>query len=410
MIEGRDIICFSNDWDGDPLSKKHIMTRLARKNRVLWVNSIGNRRPTLSLHDLRRVWKKVGDSARGSRSGEPNITVHSPLVLPFYGSRAARWFSRRQLRSGLLRVCRRLKFRDVITWTFAPSSADVAGTLGEEIVLYHCVDEFSEFDGVDRDALLEMERRLLAKAHLVVVSSSHLYESKSRHNPETHLVTHGVDTEHFRRACDPGAVVPGEVARLPRPVVGFFGLIAHWVDLRLIRHLATARPEWSFVLIGKTVADCGGLNRLANVHFLGRRMYSDLPSYCKGFDAAIVPFEVNELTLAANPLKLREYLAAGLPVVSTALPEAEKFSRLVRIARTYDEFLRHLDAVMAEGRTGPRLEASRSMEPESWDEKVEALSRLVSEALRAESRVRPSYGDGGAKLSNLADGSSLYAR
>ena len=203
MIEGNDIICFSNDWDGDPLSKKHIALRLARENRVLWVNSTGNRNPTASVRDLRRAWKKLRQYFQGCRSVATNIFVFSPLVIPFHGNRAARWLNRRLLRWSLRRACRKLGFQNPITWTFVPSSADVVGSLGERLVIYHCVDEFSKFTGTDETAILEMERGLMEKADMVVVSSSRLYETKCRYNPNTFLVTHGVDVAHFRTACLP---------------------------------------------------------------------------------------------------------------------------------------------------------------------------------------------------------------
>lgn len=378
MIEGNDIICFSNDWDGDPLSKKHIVLRLAQKNRVLWVNSTGNRNPTATVRDLRRAWKKLRQFAGGCRSVANNITVFSPLVIPFHGNRAARWINVRLLRWSLRRACRKLGFRDPITWTFVPSSADVAGTLGERMVIYHCVDEFSKFTGTDESAILTMERGLMAKADMVVVSSSRLLETKRAHNPNTFLVTHGVDVAHFRHACLPETIVPADCANLKGPIIGFFGLIADWVDLEVVRYLAEARPEWSFLLIGEVQTDTTALSQYDNVHILGRRSYESLAAYCKAFDVAILPFVVNELTVAANPLKLREYLAAGLPVVATPLPEVLKLSAFVRLAPTPREYLQQIEALLAEGRRGPDPAVSRLMERESWDEKVEELSDIVT--------------------------------
>src|SRR5262249_13010882 len=145
----------------------------------------------------------------------------------------------------------RFGFRHPITWSFLPSSADVVGTLGEELVVYHCVDEFSEFSGSDRAAILELEGRLIAKADLQIVSSRRLYEAKRPQHPSTFLVTHGVDVTHFRRACRTETAVPADLARIPRPVVGFYGLVADWVDVELVAEAARSRPDWSFVLIGK---------------------------------------------------------------------------------------------------------------------------------------------------------------
>jgi glycosyltransferase involved in cell wall biosynthesis len=387
MLEGTDIVCFSNDWDGDPLSKKHIVRRLARKNRILWVNSLGNRNPQASVHDFRRAWSKLTEFARGCRQVDENIFVFSPLVIPFHGSTLARRVNRTLLAWELRRVLSSLGFRNPVTWTFVPSSADVVGRLGERLIVYHCVDEFSEFAGTNRTAILEMERRLLGKSNLVIVSSGRLHETKRSYNPNTVLVTHGVDVAHFRTACYPSLPAPRDCAGLPRPVIGFFGLLAEWVDLELIRDLALARPAWSFVLIGKVQTDFSPVARLPNVRLLGRRDYADLPSYCRAFDVALLPFAVNELTLAANPLKIREYLAAGLPVVSTALPEVERFTGLVRLARSRESFLKEIEAALAH--PPPRLAVSQRMDGESWDAKVEELSKLVAGALSAPGKQRP---------------------
>jgi glycosyltransferase involved in cell wall biosynthesis len=379
MIEGNDIICFSNDWDGDPLSKKHIALRFARKNRVLWVNSTGNRNPTASVRDLRRVWKKLWQFCRGCRPVAKNIHVFSPLVIPFHGNRAARWINRRLLAWSLRRACRKLGFQKPITWSFVPSSADVAGSLRERLVVYHCVDEYAQFTGTNQTAILDLERRLLERADLVVVSSSRLYETKHRSNPNTFLVTHGVDVAHFRNACLKETAPPQDCRELRHPVIGFFGLIADWVDLEIVRYLAVSRPGWSLLLIGEVQADTSALRELPNVHILGRRPYQSLPAYCKAFDVAILPFVVNELTLAANPLKLREYLAAGLPVVATPLPEVQKLAGLVRTATTGKDFLHQIEALLKEGKRGPDLAVSRRMDSESWDEKVEELSGLIAD-------------------------------
>jgi glycosyltransferase involved in cell wall biosynthesis len=306
-----------------------------------------------------------------------NISLFCPLVIPFHGSRFARWVNRKVLLWSLRRICRKLGFARPITLTFVPSSADVAGSLGERILIYYCVDEYSEFTGTDRAAMLDMERRLMEKSDLVIVSASRLHETKQRYNSNTLLITHGVDVTHFRKACLAETPIPIECSGLPHPVIGFFGLIADWVDLEVIRSLACARPEWSFVLIGESRTDTSDLKQLPNIHLLGRRSYEDLPGYCKAFDAAILPFLVNELTIAANPLKLREYLAAGLPVVATPLPEIQKLGHLVHLAGSPAEYLAQLETLFKAGNHGPRLDRSLSMDTESWDGKVEQLSTLI---------------------------------
>jgi len=218
----------------------------------------------------------------------------------------------------------------------------------------------------------------MEKSDLVVVSASRLYDTKRASNPNTALLTHGVDVDHFRTACFEATPVPEDAATLAGPVIGFYGLIEDWVDLEVIRHMATARPAWSFLLIGEIKTDTSALRSLPNVHLPGRRRYQSLPGYCKKFDIAVLPFVWNELTLAANPLKLREYLAAGLPVVATPLPEVQKLGELIRLAKTPEEFLEQCDALLDAGRRGPDLAVSRQMDSESWDGKVELLSELIT--------------------------------
>jgi glycosyltransferase involved in cell wall biosynthesis len=383
MIEGHDIVCFCNDWAGDPLSKKQIVTRLARKNRILWVNSTGNRNPTVSAHDFRRVWKKLKDFGQGCRQVAENIHVFSPLVIPFHGSRAARAFNRWFYAWCLRRACRQLHFHRPLVLTFVPSSADVVDAVDPQLVIYYCVDEYSQFSGANKEAILAMERKLIEKSGLVIVSAGRLLESKRRYNPSTHLITHGVDVLHFRKACYANTEIPPDCPK-GRPLIGFFGLIEDWVDLGLIREMALARPTWSFVLIGEVRADTSPLADLVNVHLLGRRSYHSLPAYCRAFDVAILPFAWNELTLAANPLKLREYLAAGLPVVSTPLPEVQRLGKVVHLAGTSAEYVRTIDGLLASGRRGSRLADSLRMDAESWDEKVEQLSEYMEASLSDE--------------------------
>jgi glycosyltransferase involved in cell wall biosynthesis len=312
----------------------------------LWINGVGNRNPTVSARDIRRIAKKIWQFWLGCRQVEENIFVFTPIVIPFHGSRVARWINRRFYRWSIRRAAAKLHFRKPITWTYAPSCAEVAGSLGERLIVYHCVDDFSKFTGAKKAGIAALERQLLDKSDLVVVSSNALLDSKRRSHPDTVFVPHGVDYDHFRKACSAETPVPEECRALRTPVIGFFGLVADWVDLSVFRYLASERPEWSLVLVGEIQTDVTSLRELPNIHLLGRRNYQALPAYSKAFSVAILPFVVSELTLAANPLKMREYLAAGLPVVATPLPEVKKLRHLLRLADTPQEFFRQITGLL----------------------------------------------------------------
>jgi glycosyltransferase involved in cell wall biosynthesis len=369
-LRGRDILCFSHDWSGDPLSKTHVMRILARDNRVLWVNSIGYRTPTASKADISRAFKKLAAVATPIREPEKNIFVLNPLAIPAYGKPRIRDLNRRLLRFQVKRAMRKLGFKNPLNWVFNPAAAIIAGTLGEEKVIYYCVDEYTAFSGVSSSSLAELEQELLRRADLVIVSADLLYQSKAPFNPRTVMVRHGVDYTHFSRALDDDTRVPAEIADLPRPVIGFHGLIADWVDLDLMAEVAKHFSHGSVVMIGKATTDTSAIKSLPNVHLLGRKPYALLPAYCKGFDVALNPFRISELTLNANPLKVREYLAAGLQVVSTAIPEVEVLGQC-RIGRTAEEFIREIEAALEDpGVSRARSEAIRA---ESWEARVDEI-------------------------------------
>ena len=384
-LTGRDIVCFSNDWDGDPLSKMHAMKILARENRVLWVNSIGNRRPTATARDAKRMLKKISGAVQGLRERHPNLWVLTPLAIPFYGSELVRAANGALLKSQIQRAMQQLGFDDVISWSFLPSSAPVSGMLGESLVVYHCVDEFSAFSDAPAREIRELERRLLLKADVVICSSEKLRADKARVNPNSYLVQHGVDLDHFAKAYDPRTPLPEELKGAPGPIIGFWGLIADWVDLQLIRHVADAFSGGTVVLLGNSTADLKPLDGARNVRILGRKPYADLPRYAKAFDVALMPFRVNELTLAANPLKVREYLAAGLPVVSTAIPEVERLG-ICRIGRDADAVVREIAAAIAAG-PGPSEIRAAHVRSEGWEARVAEMQEIVAAALVARKKA-----------------------
>jgi glycosyl transferase family 1 len=378
-LSGTDIVCFSTDWDGDPLSKTHLMRILARENRVLWIDSLGHRAPRANGRDLRRAARKLRAAAAGLREVAPGLHVLTPLYVPAYGNEAVRRVSRALVRLQVLRAMRHLRLARPISWSFLPSAAGVAGSLGEELVVYHVVDEFSAFS--DADARVPaLERELLARADLVLASSAPLLAAKSALHPRARLVRHGVDHGHFARALDPATPVPDDLARLPRPVIGFMGLLADWVDLALVRAVADAHPRASVVLIGRAAAPLDALRGAPNVHLLGHRPYETLPGYCRGFDVALTPFALNALALSANPLKAREYVAAGLPNVCTDLPELRTAPGCT-VARSPAEFVAAVGRALADG--GSRRQRSELVRAESWEARVEEIRWHVAELLDA---------------------------
>jgi glycosyltransferase involved in cell wall biosynthesis len=355
------------------------MHLLARDNRVLWVNYHASRAPSVSSSDLAWIWAKLRQVARGLSTPRENLWVLTPLVVPLPGSRLVRRLNRSILRWQIRRALKRIARGPLQLWSFAPDVAYLVDEFRPERVLYYCVDDFASFSGYDRDQVLRDEAALCRRADVVVTTSLALQEAKESLNPHTILVSHGVDYEHFRGAITKPQVEPADLASIPHPRLGFFGLIRDWVDLDLLAEVARRRPEWHFVLLGDSTVDLGSGGALPNMHFLGRKPYAELPAYCAGFDVGLVPFRINELTRAVNPIKLREYLAAGLPVVSTPLPEVRLLGDLVHVAATADETVAAMERALASGRA--QAEAlSAAMAGETWDCKLSRIEQGLDQA------------------------------
>lgn len=377
-MRGQNIVCFAKDWDEDPTSNNHVMRLLSQDNRVLWINSISTRTPKLTAgSDLKKIRRKLAAFFRGPKKVTENLWVYTPIVLPFPYSRLATAINRWILKASLAVLRRKMGMGEFQLWTFLPNAVEYLGRLGESLVVYYCTDEWSKFTYVDGPKMAAMERALCERADVVFATAKSLQQRLAKLNPNTHLASHGVDYDMFAKALDDTMTVASEIASLPKPVIGFFGLIHEWVDLNLIATLAERHPEWSLVMIGKTSVDTSSLSRFSNVHFLGRKPYADLPGYCKGFAVGMIPFVINELTHNVNPIKLREYLSAGVPVVSTALPEVEFYRDWCVVAHDYDEFERGI--VKALNEDSPRLRSLRSepMKDETWEQKVAGLGAQV---------------------------------
>lgn len=389
MLEGQNIICFAKDWSEDPTSNNHVMKMLARRNKVLWLNSIGMRAPNLaSGRDLAKIFRKLRSFAQGPVEVEPGLWVYTPIVLPLPHSPTVEAINRQILRRTLGYLRWKLGIDQYQLWTFVPNALPYLGMPGESLVVYYCIDEWSHFTYLDGAKMAEAENRLCQKADVVFATANTLWERRRPLNPETHLALHGVDHRHFAAALDPATPEAEELAGLPHPVIGFFGLIHEWFDVALVAALAERKPDWTIALVGKTAVDVGALQRFPNVRLLGRRPYETLPRYCRSFSVGIIPFVVNELTRNVNPIKLREYLSAGLPVVSTPLPEVQSYGHLCEIAGGVDAFVAACERAVQTDTPELRRQRSQAMAGETWEAKVDEVGRVVGEARRRRAAAR----------------------
>jgi glycosyltransferase involved in cell wall biosynthesis len=378
------ILYFGNDWDAENrTSSHHVAAWLARRHRVFYLECPGLRPPQASRRDVKKLVSKLHLFAQGPRRVAENLWVRTIPHVPFHRFRLVRSTNRALTRATVAVLRRRYRSLRPIAWFVVPHLAPVVGSLGEALSVYYCTDDYSAYPGVDSATVRTMDEELTRRADLVFATSETLLARKRQINPATHLSPHGVDFHHFRRALDPSLDVPEIVGKLRGPVVGFFGLIGHWIDLDLLDWLAARRPEWTFVMIGRLAVPNDEVPRRENLLFLGRQPYDLLPAYGKRFDVAIIPYRSGAWALHANPIKLREYLAMGKPIVSLSTPAVEQFADWVHTAESPQDFLTGLDHAVTVGLSSKAQERQLELASRmTWDARLEEVMAIVQSHLR----------------------------
>ena len=444
------IIAFTKDWGDVPTCTTHILREMAKTIPVLWVESIGTRKPSLvsGSRDIGRVRRRLKLLFRGAEWKENHLWVLSPFLIPKPTRRWQVLVNRilfyLQERAALRKMKRRLssafsfQLSSLEYWPFVPNAVDLLPkphpithhpspiTHHRPLVVYFCVDDWEKFHNLDAAYLGRKERELVARSDIIFTPAKYLVDKLERlvmqldgvgrgvpaapiSDPSAcggartlrptcvFHVPHGVEYGKFAAALDPATRIPDDVASLPHPVIGFYGNLHPWVDLDVLEHLIALRPSWSFVVIGHPYVSLSRFDRYTNAHFLGRREHDTLPAYCRAFDAAIIPYDLNNPRMdSVNPVKTRELLAAGVPVVAVDIPELRGFGDEVLRCRNRDEWLPAIERQLA--RTD-RAAVSATVRNETWPRKVAEMRRMV-----AESAEGPGSGDVLQKAAKAAKG------
>jgi glycosyltransferase involved in cell wall biosynthesis len=389
ILTGKSLVCFGGEdwWYHHPHSKNHLMKRFARAgNRVVFVNSISMGLPGIASKDLLpRVARKLRSYAKLARTTEEGITVVSPAVLPFYGSRAARGVNRRMLAAQVGALARRRGLTRPILWIAIPTAAEMIGRMNESLVVYHVSDKYDENSmdhATDPATIRRLHEHAIDNADIILYSGRKLFAEAERGRERSHLLEQAVDFEHWSRVRDGGLEVAEEVARIPRPRLGYFGAIEPWlIDQELIKRASRERPEWHWVFIGNKSRGVE-IESLSNTHFLPPVAYAELPRYAAGFDVCVLPWETERaFTSYGSAIKVREYLATGKPVVISPLPEYEPMRDVLRIARSREDFFRLVEEALNETDTNAARARQASVAGGTWDARAEWVSGLIEEAL-----------------------------
>ncbi len=381
-----DLVVLGEDWGGHPSSTQHLVGRLTNDWTVIWVDSIGLRRPKLTRHDLTRVVSKLQDRFRTAPTAPaqparstPTVaatagpkTIVSPLAIPVAANRFERSINRMVLGRQIKRSMQHNEMGRPVLWLSLPTGVDLVGSLGERAVVYYCGDDFSALAGVDHAPVARAERRLAERADVIFAASETLAK---RFPPErTVLLPHGADTTLFGLPAEPAHDLPND----GRPIAGFYGTLADWIDTDLLMAAADSLADWWFVFVGPVRTDVSGLTQRPNVRLLGPRPHQALPGYVQHWTASMLPFRATPQIEACNPLKLREYLAAGRPVISTRFPAVEAYRDAVDIVTTGEGLVAALASARAEAGADDRSAFRRNrVAGESWDARAAQVHAVL---------------------------------
>jgi glycosyltransferase involved in cell wall biosynthesis len=416
-LSGRDIVCVGfNDWDTELWTNQHhLMARLAaNNNNILFIESLGLRRPTFAGRDLRRLARRLRNGLAGPRlvelpsrrhgdgetSGSPapdaarhaasaeaarrpaSLHVLSPLVLPFHARPLARRVNRVLLGWLVRRAARKLGMRRPILWGYVPQADALRAPLDAALTIYHCVDDIAAHERIDSASFAAAERAFVAHADLVLASAPGLATRLRTLSDRVALLPNVADTELFAGALADGPV-DAALAALPAPRLLFTGAIAAAkLDFRLLVELARARRDWSIALIGPVGlgdphTDVSALAAEPNVHLLGARRYEQLPAALRGADVGLIPYARNPLTDSVFPMKVYEYLSAGLPVLATPLPALEGIQE-IEFAADADAAVEAVRRMLANNSRAARQARSAQAHGHSWDTRLREISELIA--------------------------------
>lgn len=390
-LSGESIVCFAGEdwWYHHPHSKNHILKRLARQNRVLFINSIGMGLPNASTPDFfLKITRKLRSHMRWLKRVPEGLHVLTPISLPFHNSQLARKFNRRLLRFQIRAAMRLCKIRNPILWVAIPFAADVVNDLDPKLVIYHVSDKYEAIQDstVSREVIREFDQRMKSRAAIVMYSGRRLYseaEVTSRY-----FLEQAVDFNHF--STETAETAP-EIGSLPQPVLAYIGWMDYLIDTALVEQVSVQRPDWQWVFIGRK-SNHVQISR-PNVHFLGPKPYDELPRYLRHVRVCVMPWKSDHAFASyGSAIKVREYLATGKPVV---MPQLYEFATMpgIRWYRNTAEFIAAVEDALKNDTPEMRKARQDAVRSSTWDVRTRQLAEKISSLL-------PNHRDGNC---NAAD-------
>ncbi len=375
------VVCFAGtDWWYHPRghSECQIMRRLARQTTVIWVNSIGMRapKPGVTRKPLARCWRKLASTLRGIRRDGSGMWVLSPLFIPRYSPRFVRingWLVSVQVRA----LCRALRISRPACWVTVPTAAHAAVRVPAHRRVFNRCDDFAQFPQAHAPTIRALERLLLTSCDSTVFASRELFERERRISRNPVLLEHGVDFDHFARERD-DTTKPACLSGTRTTIIGFYGGVEDYtVDLDLLRHVARRFRDSTLVIAGPRSVGTEALESEPNVRVLGPIPYEDLPSVACWFDVGLMPWKRNAWIRACNPIKLREYLALGFPIVSSPFPALTQYRQHIGIGLCRESFLQEISKALEGEHPIKRRGRRNAVRSESWERRSSRVATLL---------------------------------
>jgi len=379
-----NVVCFGGeDWWYK--NRGHIdmqlMRRFAQLGTTVYINSIVMQKPSLKKATgggksfSQKLARKTKSIFMGLQQPITNFWVYSPFTLPVHHIKYLRRMNEMLLQFQLSLVKHKLGLRNPVIWVACPAACEIAIKMKKSKLVYQRTDIFEEFPNVDSETIKHYDQRLKANADLTIFVNNKLYGEEASRCRKAVYFDHGVDYDLFATA-EQNSYRPIEMVGIPKPVIGFFGEIDdHTFDVPFMEKVIDLQPKMSFVFIGEASSDVNGLQGRKNVWMLGKKPYELIPHYGKFFDVVIMPWRQNRWIEACNPIKLKEYLALGKPVVSTPFPELQKYTDVTYQAKTAREFAERIKQALVEDcqrLIDRRREMVRNV---TWDRKAELVLR-----------------------------------
>ncbi|WP_394203642.1 glycosyltransferase family protein [Marinagarivorans algicola] len=355
------LLVFGEDWHGLPSSTRHLIKPLCAQYHVVWINSIGLRQPRLNKQDMQRILCKLRQFMPSSESISAP-TINSPIkpsallnlkTFPAPKSHLMRKLCGQLMARQIQHALNKLGAQQPIIWASLPTAIDAIKYLAHKKIIYYCCDDFTSLAGVDHETVAIHEKELLNRADLVIASQQQLAQNLSLRlaSSDTHkapkILPHGVDYLCFSQVASMAPDLPNN----NKPTAGFYGSIASWLDFSLLNTVIARHQDWNFVFIGHIETEAStqflSLSKQSNVYYLGPKEHQQLPQYSQHWQASLLPFRHCDQINHCNPLKLREYLAAGSSIISTDFPAIDEYKNIINIAHTPEQFSQHLNAISA---------------------------------------------------------------